>query len=292
MSNLPPTHGQGMDGFVAELGRMAIAVGYPHNPEYTQLRLLNGEFPHQVRLEVHDIPTVLPNMVVTATGGTFEHACQEAALRMMARMRELHDHDLRNTAYRYHPRRSSDANVSTFRSASGENDTTFGRMCAVMKGLDKMHSDLHKASKALNDNKLAKIASLQDEVARLKKKNAILRKRLAPGGLRIRSMPRKSTTTPMCIQLVHRNPSPPPPALEPLPRFVPPSPPTPPLPSPTPAPAPSPTPALTFAPVSASVSNGSGGWLFATSSNSSGSSSFEPDSYDTYLSDSRSCSEH
>nr|CAD40323.2 OSJNBb0054B09.8 [Oryza sativa Japonica Group] len=103
-----------MDGFVAELGRMAIAVGYPHNPEYTQLRLLNGEFPHQVRLEVHDIPTVLPNMVVTATGGTFEHACQEAALRMMARMRELHDHDLRNTAYRYHPRRSSDANISTF----------------------------------------------------------------------------------------------------------------------------------------------------------------------------------
>nr|BAD23532.1 hypothetical protein [Oryza sativa Japonica Group] len=76
-----------------------------------------------VHLEVHDIPTVLPNMVVKTIGGTFKHACQRAAYMMMARIRELHDHNLHNTAYHYHPRHGSSADVSTFKSPSEENDT-------------------------------------------------------------------------------------------------------------------------------------------------------------------------
>ena len=63
-----------MDGFMAELGRMAIVVGSLYDPEYTKLHPLSGKLPHQVRLEVHGIPTVLPNMVVMAIGGTFENA--------------------------------------------------------------------------------------------------------------------------------------------------------------------------------------------------------------------------
>lgn len=93
---------------------------------------------------------------------------------MIARIRELHDNELRSTAYRYNPRRGSSADASTFKSVSEENDTTFGRMCSGRKSLDKMHADLHKASKVLNDKKLVKIASLEDEISHLKKENAML----------------------------------------------------------------------------------------------------------------------
>lgn len=93
---------------------------------------------------------------------------------MIARIRELHDHDLRSTAYRYNPRRGSSTDASTFKSVSEENDTTFGCMCSGRKSLDKMHADLHKASKVLNDKKLVKIPSLEDEISCLKKENAML----------------------------------------------------------------------------------------------------------------------
>jgi hypothetical protein len=93
---------------------------------------------------------------------------------MIARIRELPDHDLRSTAYRYHPRRGSSTETSTFKSMFEENDTTFGRMCFVIKSLDKMHADLQKGSKVLNDKKLVKIPSLEDEISCLKKENAML----------------------------------------------------------------------------------------------------------------------
>ncbi len=158
-----------MGGFVAELSRIAFVIGFPREPQYTSIHPLSGEFPHQVRLEIHDIPTYLPNMEVTACGGTFEHACEEAALRMMAHLRELHDGVLNTTAYRFHPCRGSSSNSSTFKSAWGENDVTFGHMSDVMRSYDKLHAMLHKATKSLNDQKLVRIADLQDENARLKK---------------------------------------------------------------------------------------------------------------------------
>ena len=111
-----------MGGFVAELSRMVFVIGFPWEPQYSSIHPLSGEFPHQVRLEVHDIHSFLPNMEVTACGGTFEHACEEAALWMMANLRELHDDTLNTTAYRFHPRRGSSSNTSTFKLAWGEND--------------------------------------------------------------------------------------------------------------------------------------------------------------------------
>nr|ABA96006.2 retrotransposon protein, putative, Ty3-gypsy subclass, expressed [Oryza sativa Japonica Group] len=171
MADHPPNHrGEGMDDFVAELARMTLVVGYPNAPEYSTVPPLSGEFPHRVRLEVHGyVHTCLANMVVEASGGTADHACQEAAYLMMARLRERHNYIFCNTAYRFHPRQASGDDVSTFRSTAGENDTTFGHMCAVMRGMDRMHSDLRKASRALNDGKLVRIIALKDEIARLKK---------------------------------------------------------------------------------------------------------------------------
>ncbi len=128
---------------------------------------------------------------------------------MMDRLRDHHSYIFCNTAYRFHPRRTSGNDISTFRPTVGENDTTFGHMCAVMRGMDRMHSDLHKASKALNDGKLVRIIALKDEIARLKKENAQLKGLPAPGGVRIRTTPRKSTTTPVRIQLAPRDPPPP-----------------------------------------------------------------------------------
>nr|AAN04182.1 Putative retroelement [Oryza sativa Japonica Group]AAP52301.1 retrotransposon protein, putative, Ty3-gypsy subclass [Oryza sativa Japonica Group] len=184
MAGHSPNHrGEGMIDFVAELARMTLVVGYPNAPEYTTVPPLSGELPHRVRLEVHGyVGTCLANMVVEASGGTADHACQEAAYLMMARLRERHNYIFHDTAYRFHPRRASGDDVSTFRPTAGENDTTFGHMCAVMRGLDRMHSDLHKATKALNDGKLMRIVALKDEIARLKRENAQLKGLPAPGG--------------------------------------------------------------------------------------------------------------
>nr|AAQ56348.1 putative reverse transcriptase [Oryza sativa Japonica Group] len=242
-------HGEGMDDFVAELARMTLVVGYPNAPEYSTVPPLSGELPHRVRLEVHGfVGTCLTNMVVKASGGTADHACQEAAYLMMARLRDHHSYIFCNTAYRFHPRRASGDDVSTFRPTAGENDTTFGHMCAVMMGMNRMHSDLHKASKALNDGKLVRIIALKDEIARLKKENAQLKGLPARGGVRIRTMPRKSTTAPVRIQLAPRNP--PPPAV--------PAAPVAPAPAPAPVPASAPTSALSCAPASAARGPASG----------------------------------
>nr|ABA96440.2 retrotransposon protein, putative, Ty3-gypsy subclass [Oryza sativa Japonica Group] len=254
MAGHPPNHcGEGMIDFVAELARMTLVVGYPNAPEYTTVPPLSGELPHRVRLEVHGyVGTCLANMVVEASGGTADHACQEAAYLMMARLRERHNYIFHDTAYRFHPRRASGDDVSTFRPTAGENDTTFGHMCAVMRGLDRMHSDLHKATKALNDGKLMRIVALKDEIARLKRENAQLKGLPAPGGVRIRTTPRKTTTKPVRIQLAPRNP--PPPAAPAVPA--------------APAPAPvhvlAPASALSFAPASAArgPASGNGGCLF------------------------------
>ena len=249
-----------MIDFVAELARMTLVVGYPNAPEYTTIPPLSGELPHRVRLEVHGyVGTCLANMAVEASGGTADHACQEAAYLMMARLRERHDYIFHDTAYRFHPRRANGDDVSSFRPTAGENDTTFGHMCAVMRGLDRMHSDLHKATKALNDGKLMRIVALKDEVARLKKENAQLKGLPAPGGVRIRTTPRKRTTAPVRIQLAPRNPPPPAaPAAAPVPPAVP------------AAPAPAPAFTLSFAPASAArgSASGTGGWLSATPSGS------------------------
>nr|ABG66124.1 retrotransposon protein, putative, Ty3-gypsy subclass [Oryza sativa Japonica Group] len=287
MADHPPNHrGEGMDDFVAELARMMLVVGYPNAPEYTTVPPLSGELPHRVCLEVHGyVGTCLANMVVEASGGTADHACQEAAYLMMARLRERHNYIFHDTAYRFHPRRASGDDVSTFRPTTGENDTTFGHMCAVMRGMDRMHSDLHKASKALNDRKLVRIIALKDEIARVKKENAQLKGLPAPGGVRIRTTPRKTTTAPVRIQLAPRNP--PPPAI-----------PAAPAPAPALVPVPAPASALSFAPASAArgPASGNGGWLSATPSgsrdhSSSSSSGTEPGSGETYLPDSRSRSE-
>ena len=283
-----------MIDFVAELARMTLVVGYPDAPEYTTIPPLSGELPHRVRLEVHGyVGTCLANMVVEASGGTADHACQEAAYLMMARLRERHNYIFHDTAYRYHPRRANSDGVSSFRPTAGENDTTFGHMSAVMRGLDRMHSDLHKATKALNDGKLMRIVALKDEIARLKRENAQLKGLPAPGGVRIRTTPRKTTTAPVRIQLAPRNP--PPPAV-----------PTPPVPPAAPvvpaAPAPvlvsAPASALSFAPASAArgPASGNGGWLSATPSgsrdlSSSSSSGSQSGSGETYLPGSRSRSE-
>nr|CAE05456.3 OSJNBa0073E02.16 [Oryza sativa Japonica Group]CAE05621.1 OSJNBb0061C13.3 [Oryza sativa Japonica Group] len=284
MADHPPNHrGEGMDDFVAELARMTLVVGYPNAPEYTTVPPLSGELPHRVRLKVHGyVGTYLANMVVEASGGTADHACQEAAYLMMARLRERHNYIFHDTAYRFHPRRASGDEVSTFRPTAGENDTTFGHMCAVMRGMDRMHSDLHKASKALNDGKLVRIIALKDEIARLKKENTQLKGLPAPGRVRIRTTPRKTTTAPVRIQLAPRNP--PPPA---IPAAL--------APAPAPVPVPAPASALSFAPASAArgPASGNGGWLSATPSgsrdhSSSSSSGTEPGSGETYLPDSRS----
>nr|ABA97433.1 retrotransposon protein, putative, Ty3-gypsy subclass [Oryza sativa Japonica Group] len=191
-------------------------------------------------------------MVVEASGGTADHACQEAAYLMMARLRERHNYIFHDMAYRFHPRRASGDDVSTFRPTTGQNDTTFGHMCAVMSGLDRMHSDLHKATKALNDGKLMRIVALMDEIARLKRENAQLKGLPAPGGVRIRTTPRKTTTAPVRIQLAPRNP---PPSAAPAAPPVPPAVPA--------APAPAPASALSFAPASAArgPASGNGGCL-------------------------------
>src|SRR5512141_25977 len=104
MAGHPPNHrGEGMDDFVAELARMTLVVGYPNAPEYTTIPPLSGELPHRVRLEVHDyVGTCLANMVVEASGGSADHACQEAAYLMMARIRERHNYIFHDTAYRFH----------------------------------------------------------------------------------------------------------------------------------------------------------------------------------------------
>uniref|UniRef100_J3N237 RNase H type-1 domain-containing protein n=1 Tax=Oryza brachyantha TaxID=4533 RepID=J3N237_ORYBR len=48
MVELPKTHrGQGMGHFMAELSRMAFTVGYPYEPEYTEVHRISGEFPHR-----------------------------------------------------------------------------------------------------------------------------------------------------------------------------------------------------------------------------------------------------
>nr|CAE02836.3 OSJNBa0014F04.2 [Oryza sativa Japonica Group] len=174
MADHPPNHrGEGMDDFAAELARMTLVVGYPNASEYSTVRPLSGELPYRDRLEVHGfMGTCLASMVVEASGGTADHACQEAAYLMMAKLRDRHNYTFCNTAYRFHPHRANGDDVSTFRPTAGENDTTFSHMCAVMKGMDRMHSDLHKASKALNDRKLVRIIALKDEIARLKKENA------------------------------------------------------------------------------------------------------------------------
>nr|ABA98437.1 retrotransposon protein, putative, Ty3-gypsy subclass [Oryza sativa Japonica Group] len=261
MAGHPPNHrGEGMIDFVAELARMTLVVGYPDAPEYTTIPPLSGELPHRVRLEVHGyVGTCLANMAVEASGGTADHACQEAAYLMMARLRERHDYIFHDTAYRYHPRRAHGDGVSSFRPTAGENDTTFGHMCAVMRGLDRMHSDLHKATKALNDGKLMRIVALKDEIARLKKENAQLKGLPAPGGVRIRTTPRKRTTAPVRIQLAPRNPPPPAaPAAPPVPPAAPA------VPAVPPAPAPAPAFTLSFAPASAArgPASGTGGCLF------------------------------
>nr|BAI39851.1 hypothetical protein [Oryza sativa Indica Group]BAI39882.1 hypothetical protein [Oryza sativa Indica Group] len=288
-----------MDDFVAELARMTLVVGYPNAPEYSTVPPLSGEFPHRVRLEVHGyVGTCLANMVVEASGGIADHACQEAAYLMMARLRDRHSYTFCNTAYRFHPRRASGYDISTFRPIAGENDTTFGHMCAVMSGMDRMYSDLHKASKALNDGNLVRIIALKDEIARLKKENAQLKGLPAPGGVRIRTTPRKSTTAPVRIQLAPRNP--PPPAAPAAPLAPPAVPAAPAAPAPVPAPVPvsAPSSALSFTPASAvrGPASGNGGWLPATPSgsrdhSSSSSSGTEPGSGETYLPDSRSRSE-
>nr|ABD91503.1 putative Ty3-gypsy retrotransposon protein [Oryza sativa Indica Group] len=304
MAEHPPNHhGEGMDDFVAELARMTLVVGYPNAPEYTTVPPLSGELPHRVRLEVHGyMGTCLANMVVEASGGTADHACQEAAYLMMARLRERHNYIFHDTAYRFHPRRASGSDVSSFRPTAGENDTTFGHMCAVMRGMDRMHSDLHKASKALNDGKLMRIVALKDEIARLKRENAQLKGLPAPRGVRIRTTPRKSTTAPVRVQLAPRNP--PPSAAPPVPPAAPPVPPAAPavpaapVPAPAPIPVSAPASALSFAPASAvrGPASGNGGWLPATPSgsrdhSSSSSSGSEPGSGETYLPGSRSRSE-
>ena len=281
-----------MIDFVAELARMTLVVGYPDAPEYTTIPPLSGELPHRVRLEVHGyVGTCLANMAVEASGGTADHACQEAAYLMMARLRERHNYIFHDTAYRYHPRRAHGDDVSSFRPTAGENDTTFGHMCAVMRGLDRMHSDLHKATKALNDGKLMRIVALKDEIARLKRENAQLKGLPAPGGVRIRTTPRKTTTAPVRIQLAPRNP---PPAAAPAAPPIPPAVPA----APAPAPAPAPASALSFAPASAArgPASGTGGWLSATPSgsrdlSSSSSSGSQSGSGETYLPGSRSRSE-
>ncbi len=297
MADHPPNHrGEGVDDFVAELAHMTLVVGYPNTPEYSTVPPLSGEFPHRVRLEVHGyVGTCLANMVVEASGGTADHACQEAAYRMMARLRGRHNYIFCNTAYYFHPRRASGDDVNTFRLTAGENDTTFSHMCAVMRGMDRMHSDLHKMSKALNDGKLVRIIALKDEIARLKKENAQLKGLPALGGVRIRTTPRKSTTTPVRIQLAPRDP--PPPAAPPAPPAVPAAP-VAPAPVPTPVPVSAPASALSFAPASVTrgPASGNGGWLPATPSgsrnhSSSSSSGSEPGSGETYLPDSRSRSE-
>uniref|UniRef100_J3N9F8 Uncharacterized protein n=1 Tax=Oryza brachyantha TaxID=4533 RepID=J3N9F8_ORYBR len=164
MAELPKMHrGQEMDHFVAGLSRMVFTTGYPYDPEYTAVHRLSGEFPHRVRLELHRIPNYLPNLEVVAPGGTHEHACQEAAYSMMAAVRDRHDPDLRHTAYRYHPDYGPNDMVSSFRSAETEQDTTFGRMCTVLQGLDRMYHDLHEAAKELNDCKIMKIDRLQNQ---------------------------------------------------------------------------------------------------------------------------------
>jgi hypothetical protein len=207
---------------------------------------------------------------------------------MMARLRKRHNYIFCNTAYRFHPRRASGDDVSTFRPTAGENDTTFGHMCAVMRGMDRMHSDLRKASKALNDGKLVRIIALKDEIARLKKENAQLKGLPIPGGVRIRNTPRKSTTAPVRIQLAPRNP--PPPAVPAAPAA--------PAPVPAPVPVSAPASALSFAPALAArgPASGNGGWLPATPNGShdrgsSSSSGSEPGSGETYLPGSRSRSE-
>jgi hypothetical protein len=99
-------------------------------------------------------------------------------------------HFFDGTAYRYHPSRSAGGTTSSFSSASRENGSTFGRMRTMMGALDKMHADLHRASKTLNDKKLIQIARLQDEVDRLKVENTILQGCPAPSRVRVCVMPR------------------------------------------------------------------------------------------------------
>jgi hypothetical protein len=215
---------------------------------------------------------------------------------MMARLRERHNYIFHDTAYRFHPRQASGDDVSTFRPTAGENDTTFGHMCAVMRGMDRMHSDLHKASKALNDGKLMRIVALKDEIARLKRENAQLKGLPMPGGVWIHTTPRKSTMAPVRIQLAPRNP--PPSAAPAAPPVPPAAPAVPAAPAPAPVPVSAPASALSFAPASAVrvPASGNGGWLPATPSgsrdlSSSSSSCSEPGSGEIYLPSSRSRSE-
>nr|ABA97517.1 retrotransposon protein, putative, Ty3-gypsy subclass [Oryza sativa Japonica Group] len=118
--------------------------------------------------------------------------------------------------------------------------------------------------------------------------NAQLKGLPAPGGVRIRTTPRKSTTAPVRIQLAPRNPPPP----------VVPAAPAAPAPVPAPVPVSAPASALSFTPASAvrGPASGNGGWLPATPNGShdrgsSSSSGSEPGSGETYLPGSRSRSE-
>lgn len=130
-------------------------------------------------------------MVVETSGGIAEHACQEASYLVMTRIREKFAFIFDGTAYRYRPNRSAGGTTSTFSSASSDNDTTSGRIRTVMRALDKMHVDLHRASKTLNDRKLVQIARLQG--------------RPVPRRARIRMMPRKRSTTLVLLKLASKD---------------------------------------------------------------------------------------
>uniref|UniRef100_J3KVG3 Uncharacterized protein n=1 Tax=Oryza brachyantha TaxID=4533 RepID=J3KVG3_ORYBR len=74
-------------------------------------------------------------------------------------------------------------------------------------GLDRMHHDLHEATKAMNDRKLMKIICLQNDVDRLKKENAKLQGRPEPSGAKIRTTARKRTHAPPQFQAALGGPS-------------------------------------------------------------------------------------
>ena len=223
MSNPLTRRGYDQDGFVLELRFMSAALGYTQEVEYTgeQVPLAERECDApRARYEVTAIllttTSARASMRAVVGGDTYESACQGAALLMMGMLHQRYHDELRQTPYRYHPRRLDPAEYSSFRGTSTENNTTIVHLARMVEAYDRARVDL---------NSLAGRGIVQNnhEILRLRQENLGLQKELdkveqelrelklsqgmAAGPSKLRRVPcsmkitaRKSTSRPLIIR--------------------------------------------------------------------------------------------
>nr|CAD39399.2 OSJNBb0089K24.9 [Oryza sativa Japonica Group] len=125
MPRFKPDYLFGIQGFVRELRMMFFTIGFGTAPLYAQIPHDRDEQKCRVKVTLNSDREDIPSVMFEAGGGSYPHACQEAARIAIGELRDRYNDLLADTEYRYHPRQPQGSDRTSYVDPEGiENDAS------------------------------------------------------------------------------------------------------------------------------------------------------------------------